>query len=196
MLESPSSADRTVRRSARVTSRQREGAACCVALMLVANTAHAFVLPQLPYLGARAAVLPRVCCGLENRARQTGFAPRVCRGTGLQVSKTSSVEAVLELVKDTDAGANATALPPEKRKALYEGLDALESAAAAGGSDPLAPGGAAIGMWTVDFVGEADASSEVRQKKSSPAGGYWRGGICAQHARALSLLLCTHVHSC
>jgi len=85
---------------------------------------------------------------------------------------------VLELIKDTDMGANAKALPLEKRQALYANLNALEaSAAAAGEKDQFAAGGDAIGLWSVDFVGEAEASNEVRQQKSSAAGGYWRGEV-------------------
>jgi hypothetical protein len=86
------------------------------------------------------------------------------------------VETVIDLIKDTDMGANATALPLEKRKALYDHLNALEASSAASG-DLFATGGDAVGMWTVDFVGETDAVNEVRQKTSSPAGGYWRGEI-------------------
>jgi hypothetical protein len=85
---------------------------------------------------------------------------------------------VLALVKNTDMGANSTALPLEKRQKLYENLDVLEASAAAQGvRDLFGEAGEAVGLWTVDFVGETEAINEVRQKKSSAAGGYWRGEL-------------------
>lgn len=141
-------------------------------VLVLAPVAHAFLFQQHlalqlgPFAGR-----PRVSLYRCSSARP-----------GLRVSATASADAVLELIRDTDIGANSTALPPEKRKVLYENLDALElQARQTAEGDPLGPGGAAIGMWTVDFVGETDATNEVRQKKSSPAGGYWRGGICKEH---------------
>jgi hypothetical protein len=88
------------------------------------------------------------------------------------VGGAEAVETVIDLIQDTDMGANATALPLKKRQTLYENLNALE---ASGDSDFFGPDAQAVGMWSVDFVGEIDAVNEVRQKKSSPAGGYWRG---------------------
>lgn len=54
------------------------------------------------------------------------------------------VERVLELVRDTDMGANSSALPFEKRKALYEDLDCLESSSAAAGERDLLGSGEAV----------------------------------------------------
>ena len=147
--------------------------------LVLARGAHAFLLQQHlalqlgPFAGRPSvARCPSVRC---SSARPGGI-------SGLRVSATASADAVLDLIRDTDIGANSTALPPEKRKVLYENLDALElQARQTADGDPLGPGGAAIGMWTVDFVGETDATNEVRQKESSPAGGYWRGGICKEH---------------
>jgi hypothetical protein len=51
---------------------------------------------------------------------------------------------VLEIVRDTDMGANSSALPLEKRKALYEDLDSLESISAAAGDRDLLGSGEAV----------------------------------------------------
>jgi hypothetical protein len=69
------------------------------------------------------------------------------RGTaGLSAAVVSgaAVERVLELVRDTDMGANSSALPVEKRKALYEDLDSLESISAAAGERDLLGSGEAV----------------------------------------------------
>ena len=106
----------------------------------------------------------------------------------LRAAAGGAEDTVLALIKDTDVGANATALPFDKRQTLYQNLDALEGiSAAAGNVDPFRPGGAALGLWSVDFVGETQASAEVRQKKSSAAGGYWRGELGRKIARTEGL---------
>ena len=105
----------------------------------------------------------------------------------LRAAAGGAEDTVLALIKDTDVGANATALPFDKRQTLYQNLDALEGISAAGNVDPFRPGGAALGLWSVDFVGETQASAEVRQKKSSAAGGYWRGELGRKIARTEGL---------
>ena len=149
----------------------------CWILLLVVLPSHGFILQQGPVLvhyGSKSAL-----CQRGARCRRAGYAQGALRVTSQDLREVDvKVETVIDLIKDTDMGANATALPLEKRKALYDHLNVLEaSSAAAGERDLFGTGGDAVGMWTVDFVGETDAVNEVRQKTSSPAGGYWRGEI-------------------
>ena len=66
-----------------------------------------------------------------------GLGVRDTAGLSAAVVSGAAVERVLELVRDTDMGANSSALPVEKRKALYEDLDSLESISAAAGERDL-----------------------------------------------------------
>ena len=134
-------------------------------------------------LSATSAFVP-LCLPAASKCASRRCLPR----PALRAAVGGSEDTVLALIKDTDVGANATALPFDKRQTLYQNLDALEGiSAAAGNVDPFRPGGAALGLWSVDFVGETQASAEVRQKKSSAAGGYWRGELGRKIARTEGL---------
>jgi len=150
-------------------------AACLLCVLL--HGSHAFLFQHNTIPSARSASLVGSLCPPRRiRARASLYCLQATAVSETAVGCAQAAETVLKLIKDTDMGANATALPLDKRQALYANLNALEaSATAAGETDLFAAGGDAIGLWSVDFVGEAEAANEVRQQKSSAAGGYWRG---------------------
>ena len=118
----------------------RGSALLAAALAAGVAPAGAFVLPA----GARAA-LPHRALGIPRAVTPCAAARRGVRSLRATAVSGAAAERVLELVLDTDMGANSTALPLERRKALYEDLDALEaSAAAAGERDLFGPGGEAV----------------------------------------------------
>jgi hypothetical protein len=118
-------------------------------LLIVAATVvpcHAFLVQhyvQAPVRAGARASLPH---------RRSGYASSLL--SGLRVRHTAALRAevvsgaavarVLEIVRDTDMGANSSALPLEKRKALYEDLDSLESISAAAGDRDLLGSGEAV----------------------------------------------------
>ena len=133
-------------------------------LYLTGHNANAFILPP-PYLSPSILRRPP---------------PLVAFPLRCSAASSADVAEVLELVKDTDRGADARALPLKKRQRLYAVLDKLEAEGWAGpdvDGGLVASGGPGIGNFECIFVGEKDASSEVGQSGSSQAGGYWRGGL-------------------
>ncbi len=86
-------------------------------------------------------------------------------------SEVHVVPKILELIQNTDRGADATALPLPRRLELYSNLNMLEEE----GTDKDyfgGDGGHGLGMFEVSFVGESKATKEVNQTASSQAGGY------------------------
>eukprot|EP00636_Phaeomonas_parva_P019308 CAMPEP_0118878982 /NCGR_PEP_ID=MMETSP1163-20130328/18840_1 /TAXON_ID=124430 /ORGANISM="Phaeomonas parva, Strain CCMP2877" /LENGTH=106 /DNA_ID=CAMNT_0006814979 /DNA_START=112 /DNA_END=428 /DNA_ORIENTATION=+ len=72
---------------------------------------------------------------------------------------------LLNLVADTDRGADASALPPEKREGIYSAYDGLVDAGA-GNSFLDGPEPPALGNFEVVFVGPATAAQAVGQTKA------------------------------
>ena len=119
-------------------------------LMVAATveTCRAFLVQHHAYAPVRAgacASLPhRVSLSVYPSSLLNGLLVRDTAALSAAVVSGEAVERVLELVRDTDMGANSSALPVEKRKALYEDLDSLESISAAAGERDLLGSGEAV----------------------------------------------------
>lgn len=83
-------------------------------------------------------------------------------------------------------GADADALPLDKRTELYHNFDTLERL---GKGKEYIEGGSkeGLGKFEVMFVGEKQALSSVNQTASSPAGGYWRGNLARKILQTTAL---------